>query len=283
MPLDGSSIPDDSPQISFSQMSSDQLINDPRIPQTLKDQVILRLQQVGLRVGLIKLSDFGRRDQDDELRYQALKEDQLRQWLDALKFQDLSAKVGALIQTEQVAVEKEINAISATINKLNQAKKGKGNAAKVESLRRARESLKQTKIELDGLEKERKQAQSFDDLEGVATSADTVAAAAKASRAATRKARKSMPSSSTKKASRPPTPSLDLDDDDDYGGPSLDLGSYGGSGKPATEELSEEGKEKLRKLMTARRAPPRPVKATGPKIKTTSKPVASSRPSPHNG
>ncbi len=156
----------------FSQMTVSQLIADARIPNTLKQQVILRLQKVGIRVGLIKLSDFERRDEDDHRRYKEKQEDMLRRWLEAMKFSDLSSKVKRMIETEKRAVDKEIDAINNTINKLGRIKEcgsdSSSNTTKIKTLKRKRESLKNVKVKLKGFEKARVRAKDVKNIQAVA-------------------------------------------------------------------------------------------------------------------
>ena len=154
----------------YSQMSFNQLMSDGRVSNDFKQKVQLRLQKVGLQIGLIKLSDFSRRDIIEELKYNAKKEEELRAWLEAMKFRFLNDQLESLIEDERHLVDEEIDQINATIHKLE---KTKGGAGQIEDLKRAREGLKGVKIELDGLDKERRASQNIRDLQEVADHAET--------------------------------------------------------------------------------------------------------------
>ena len=201
----------------YSQMSLSQLASDGRISNDFKQKVQLQLQKVGFKIGLIKLSDFSRRDIAEELLYNKKKEDELRAWLEAMKYRFLNDKLETLIQDEKVLVDQEIDKINASIHKLE---KSKGGAGQIDDLKRAREGLKGVKVELDGLDRERRASKNINELQEVADNAQTTKATAENVRNSMRRKRRSTPKPENIKrtANTTATPHAStLHDDDDSG------------------------------------------------------------------
>lgn len=152
----------------FSALSWHQLIQDSRVSQSSRDQIILKVQKAGLDAGLIKLADFERLSVEDEI---AKKLGDLERFLEALKFQHLSSALASYIKSQKEAVGLALASINNAISALAGGKGKEANAGKIERLKETQAGLREYKRNLDGYEIARKAARSSQDLNDIAQDA----------------------------------------------------------------------------------------------------------------
>lgn len=221
MPFDFPEFPDDR-EPDYSRMSHGELLVAPNVPTNLKNYVMLELQRIGFNVGLLKISDFLRRDLQEEEAYVRARQDELQRWLDAMQFQALNSALKGHLRDEKTSVIKDIDVVNSAIGKL-EAKGKKKNAGKIQSLKRVKEGLIDYKNDLSDLEKERGQADNLNTLQKVAQSTQKATQAAQPAKSSVRSSVKSAKRAATPRRSKvsptatpsASTPDSDQDDDED--------------------------------------------------------------------
>ena len=137
---------------------------------------ILQLQRIGYRVGLIKITDFLRRDENEELAHKTKNDRELQDWLDALRFKDFNAKLAEFIDEQKDTVDQNIDSINQAINRLKARPFDKEQEAVIEDLKTLKSEFQNYKTRLRDIDKERKAARTIEDIKTVATAAENTAA-----------------------------------------------------------------------------------------------------------
>lgn len=152
------------------------ITNSQPVATDAKVFALLQLQRIGYKVGQIKISDFMRRDEDDEIAHKVKQDRGLQDWLDSLRFSDFSDKVSAFIGEQTKVVDKTIDEINETINQLKAMDGDDGDAEPaITALRAAKTNLKKQKADLSDSSRRLNKARNIGDIESIATNTESTA------------------------------------------------------------------------------------------------------------